>query len=340
MKKTFIALAVPALLAASAANAANVYDADGKKMDVYGRAQVNWYNDAASDSSGADLEGYGRIGVRGSVALDDKFSAFARGEWQIDSENSDYGDSKESLKTRHFYVGFDGSELGKVTFGQTDTAFYDVVGVTDIFNEWGSEANGYKGRQEGQIIYNNTFDGFRVGLSYQSADDTASIAVGSDKNGTTIKVPDLDYGYAANVGYTFANTIGLNAGYAKDEYKQNGQTASKTDWALSASYGVLGEPGVYLAGLYNESNVEGPNSFDETMQGYELAAMYTLANNWGFLAGYNFAEMKDGGDDVTDEYLLGVQYTFTSNFYTYTEYKFNQLDGADDLWTLALQYNF
>jgi outer membrane protein N len=339
MKKTLLAIAIPALFAASAVNAATVYEKDGQKFDVYGRAQVNIYNDAAAGSNDNTLEGYGRIGLRGTTVITDKVAGFARGEWQIDSENSDYTDDKESLKTRHFYVGFDGGEVGKATLGQTDTAYYDAVGVTDIFNEWGSSANAYKGRQEGQIIYNNTFGGFRVGTSYQMSDDNASLEIGSDSQGQTIKVPDLDYGYAANVGYTFASNIGINAGYAQDEYAQNGLTADKTDWALSTSYGVYGEPGLYLAGLYNESNVNGP-SYDVTLQGYELAAMYILENNWGFLAGYNYAEDKDSGDESTDNILVGAQYTFTSNFYSYAEYKVDQIEGADDQWTLALQYNY
>ncbi len=338
MKKTLLAIAIPALFAASAANAATVFDKDGQKFDVYGRAQVNVYNDTAAGSSKNTLEGYGRIGLRGTTAINDKVAGFARGEWQIDSENSDYTDNKESLKTRHFYAGFDGGEVGKVTFGQTDTAFYDAIGVTDIFNEWGSSANLYKGRQEGQIIYNNTIGGFRVGTSYQMSDDNASLELGSDNQGVTVKVPNLDYGYAANVGYTFASNIGINAGYAKDKYAQGGMSADKSDWALSTSYGVFGEPGVYLAGMYNESKVDG-EGFDVKTKGYELAATYFLANNWGLLSGYNFSKV-DGGDDVSDNYLLGAQYTFTSNFYTYAEYKFDQIDGADDQWTLALQYNF
>ena len=362
MKKTLLAIAIPALFAASAVNAATVYEKDGQKFDVYGRAQVNIYNDAAAGSNDNTLEGYGRIGLRGTTAINDKVSGFARGEWQIASENSDHSVTREcenkpadddhkvawveckstdnnQLKTRHFYAGFDGGEVGKATFGQTDTAYYDAVGVTDIFNEWGSSANAYKGRQEGQIIYNNTFAGFRVGTSYQMSDDNASISLGSDSDPTTIAVPDLDYGYAANVGYTFASNIGINAGYAQDEYAQNGLTADKTDWALSTSYGVYGEPGLYLAGLYNESNVNGP-SYDVTLQGYELAAMYILENNWGFLAGYNYAEDKDSGDESTDNILVGAQYTFTSNFYSYAEYKVDQIEGADDQWTLALQYNY
>ncbi|WP_250894956.1 porin, partial [Aeromonas dhakensis] len=74
---------------------------------------------------------------------------------------------------RHVYVGFDGSQYGKIIFGQTDTAFYDVLEPTDIFNEWGDVGNFYDGRQEGQVIYSNSFGGFKGKLSYQTNDDQA-----------------------------------------------------------------------------------------------------------------------------------------------------------------------
>ncbi|WP_234919367.1 porin, partial [Aeromonas veronii] len=74
---------------------------------------------------------------------------------------------------RHIYAGFDGSQYGKIIFGQTDTAFYDVLEPTDIFNEWGDAGNFYDGRQEGQIIYSNTFGGFKGKVSYQTNDDVA-----------------------------------------------------------------------------------------------------------------------------------------------------------------------
>ncbi len=139
MKKTLIALAVPALLVASAANAATVYEKDGQKFDVYGRAQANYYNDAASDSSGSTIEGTARLGLKGSTAINDTWSAIARGEWKVAGESSDDG----TFKVRHLYAGFDGGQYGTIIAGQTDTAFYAVVAPTDVFNEWGSYGNSY-----------------------------------------------------------------------------------------------------------------------------------------------------------------------------------------------------
>ena len=329
MKKTLLALAVPALLAASAANAATVYEKDGQKFEVTGRAQANYYNNAASDSNGSTVEGSGRLGLRGSSAINDTWSAIARGEWQIAAENSDNGDKTENFKVRHLYAGFDGSQYGTIIAGQTDTAFYTVVAPTDIFNEWGSYGNSYwgyrggaanfGGRQEGQIIYSNSFGGFRGGASYRLAEDTEN----------------LDKSYAGNLGYDFGFGVGVTVG--ADQYDSQDGLKDQSDWGLSATYGTFGE-GLYLAGVYTQSEIE-QAGVDNTHQGYELAAVYSLSNGLGFLGGYNYTE-DENDDELTDEFLVGAMYNFTSNLLGYTEFALDQRDDADNLATVALQYNF
>ncbi len=312
MKKTFLAVAIPALVSLSA-QAAVVYDKDGTKAEVYGRAQTQIVNDDLADSSDTTLENYGRLGIRGAVAINDKWTGFGRGEWQIDSESSDYNDDDESLKTRHFYAGFDGGDVGKVTIGQTDTAYYDAVAATDIFNEFGSSANGYIGRQEGQVIYSGAWGGYHAGASYQFSDDSQ----------------DLDNGYAANLGYSFDFGVSLAAGLAKTKFVDDTQD----DWAASIAWGSFGEPGIYAAALYNESKTDADKA-----KYVELAAAYTTDTDWTFLTGFN--KQVEGAPDAANYYLLGAQYNFTSNFLTYAEYKFDQAADANDQWTLALQYNF
>ena len=329
MKKTLLALAVPALLAASAANAATVYEKDGQKFEVTGRAQANYFNNAASDSNGSTVQGSARLGLRGSSAINDTWSAIARGEWQIAAENSDNGDKTENFKVRHLYAGFDGSQYGTIIAGQTDTAFYTVVAPTDIFNEWGSYGNSYwgyrggaanfGGRQEGQIIYSNSFGGFRGGASYRLAEDTEN----------------LDKSYAGNLGYDFGFGVGVTVG--ADQYDSQDGLKDQSDWGLSATYGTFGE-GLYLAGVYTQSDIE-QTGVDNTHKGYELAATYSLANGLGFLSGYNYTE-DENDVELTDEFLVGAMYNFTSNLLGYTEYVIDQRDDADDLATVALQYNF
>lgn len=347
MKKTILAIAIPALFA-SAANAAVVYDKDGTSFDIYGRVQANYYADAdnaseitSSNIGDAELIGSSRLGWSGKVALNNTWSGIAKTEWQVSAENSD-----NKFNSRHIYVGFDGTQYGKIIFGQTDTAFYDVLEPTDIFNEWGDYGNFYDGRQEGQIIYSNTYGGFKGKVSYQTNDDEA-VKV-SDMGGQTVTTvfPDLkrNYGYAAAVGYDFDFGLGLNGGYAYSDLESttNGNSGDKSEWALGAHYAING---FYFAGVYTEGDVKNDTTgYKGEGRGYELAASYNV-DAWTFLAGYNFKEGKDNSagssyEDMVDETLLGVQYSFTSKLKAYTEYKIQGIDELDDEFTVALQYNF
>ena len=344
-----LAIAIPALFA-SAANAAVVYDKDGTSFDIYGRVQANYYGDSdnpnpltQADTQGdAELIGTSRLGWSGKVALNNTWSAIAKTEWQVAAENSD--DSK--FKSRHIYAGFDGTQYGKIIFGQTDTAFYDVLEATDIFNEWGSYGNFYDGRQEGQIIYSNSFGGFKGKLSYQTNDNEAVKVADVGGNSFTTEFPGIkrNYGYAAAAGYDFDFGLGLNAGYAYSDLESttNTNTGEKSEWALGAHYAING---FYFAGVYTEGDLKNDTTgYKGEGRGYELAASYNV-DAWTFLAGYNFKEGKDNTagssyEDMVDETLLGVQYAFTSKLKAYTEYKIQGIDKMDDEFTVALQYNF
>ncbi len=161
MQKTLIAMTLTTLLAASA-NAATVFDKDGQKFDVYGRLQGKIYDKTAAAEDKSTLKGDARFGLKGSQAIVDGLSGIANGEWQIAAEGED--DSK--FTTRDAYVGLDGSEKGTLIFGRAYTAYYDVIAVTDYFNEWGDAGSANPGRQDGQIIYHGAWNGFSAAASY------------------------------------------------------------------------------------------------------------------------------------------------------------------------------
>ncbi|WP_429086200.1 porin [Aeromonas allosaccharophila] len=359
MKKTILAIAIPALFA-SAANAAVIYDKDGTNFDVYGRVQAT-YTGEYDDKDGT-LLGESRLGWSGKIALNNTWSGIAKTEWQVASENSDNinKDTKSQAKgestggkfeARHIYVGFDGTQYGKVIFGQTDTAYYDSIAATDIFNQWGSEGNIYDGRQEGQIIYSNSFGGFHGKVSYQTSDSAVTSVkdIGSGTVSKTTQDVKLNQGYGAAAGYKFDFGLGFDAGYNRSDLEATldrvgfftkGSKFEKSDWAISSNYGING---FYFAAMYNETDLKNKATGNKHEgKGYELAASYNV-DAWTFLAGYNKEETRAPGasyEDSVEATLLGVQYAFTSKLKAYTEYRIEGLDKGDDQWAVALQYNF
>ncbi|WP_427978566.1 porin [Agarivorans sp.] len=337
MKKTILAVAIPALFAASA-QAANVYDADGVSADVYGRMQF----DISDDGTDTNGEGSARMGFKLSSVIGDGVSAIAKGEWQIAGENSD--DSE--FTARHLYAGFDFDDAGSVVFGQSDTAFYYAVAPTDIFNTYGYEAFTLieDGRQEGQIMYAGEFGGFVLNASYQFKDDSFQLSAGNPDAG----FPGVDTGYAldnsyaATIGYNFDFGFGIYGGYHVEDFA----VGEKKNLALSASYSW---EDLYVAAVYVKSDLDDIviGAFEPSeLTGYDIVLSYGFADAATFYTGYaaQEAEGKVNGAnakaDTADAFKLGLQYDFNSNMKAWAEYKVDGLEGADDQWTLAVQYNF
>lgn len=78
MKRKVLAMLVPALLVAGAANAAEVYNKDGNKLDLYGKvAGLHYF----SDDAGSDGDkSYARIGFKGETQIADQFTGY--GQWE------------------------------------------------------------------------------------------------------------------------------------------------------------------------------------------------------------------------------------------------------------------
>lgn len=313
MKKTILALAITGLFATTA-QAANVYDADGVSADVYGRMQF----EVRENGSDTDGVGTARMGFDAKSAITSDISAIAKGEWQIASENSTADD--EEFDTRHLYVGFESAAYGKLIFGQTDSAFYQAIAATDMYNKFGygafdnGDASVDMGRQEGQIIYSGEFAGVYVGASYQFQDAANHI----------------DDTYALTLGYSMAD-FAVYGGALIQEFDN---AENKTSYALSASYTM---DDLYLAAAYAGSEQDLVADY----QGYDFFASYAIdaAKVYG---GYTFQE-KEAGATTTDHYeaiTMGASYSLNANMLAWIEYKADLISGNDDVLNIAVQYNF
>lgn len=351
MKKTILAIAIPALFA-SAAHATNIYDKSGSTVDITGNLRSQWIGNNDDDVS--DLNGRARVGFSAKTAITDTWSAIAKGEWQYTAQkstevkSSTVADVKDKngnvigrktkgneITSREVYVGLDGSQFGKIRFGQMDTVYNDVINKADIANEFSGQASGYDGRQEGQVRYDGSWSGVVVGGSYY----TSNSSYDADSNWGTNYKGDVDHGYAAKVGYDapFGLSVVIG-GERKDFNATTSKTASdvetKKDGAFGVSYTLNG---LYLGAQYNKTTTTSFAGDETKYRGYELAASYTI-DAWTPYVVYDNSKEKDAAY-LSTYTTLGLSYAFTSNFNAYGEYVVDNT-AADDKYLLGLLYAF
>lgn len=81
MNRKVLALLVPALLVAGAANAAEIYNKNGNKLDLYGKVDGLRY---FSDDAGSDGDqSYARIGFKGETQINDMLTGYGQWEYNI-----------------------------------------------------------------------------------------------------------------------------------------------------------------------------------------------------------------------------------------------------------------
>ena len=345
MKKKIIALTVTSLLATTA-QAANVYDAEGTTADIYGRVQLDIEDPGADDVTGV---GSARFGFKASSEVAPGLKAITHGEWQLDAENSNTDDA---ISARHVYLGVDHETTGRFLFGQTNTAFYQAVAATDIFHSYGYAAFGgiEDGRQEGQFVYDATFARVYVGASYQFSNKDFEVSMGNpDVRGNIVDTGlKLDSAYALTLGYKFAFGLDVYAGYHDENLSGGNADGTKSNMALSAGYS-LGD--LYLGAAVVQAEYSGDNLLDGIVHlvddtkllGYDLVASYNVLTNVSVYGGYATKEAEfsyQSNMDQADEFTLGAAYKLNSNAKVWGEYKVDNIDGADNVWTIAAQYNF
>ena len=82
MKLKLVAVAVTTLLAAGVTNAAEIYNKDGNKLDLYGKMQGLHY--FSSDKGERGDNSYARLGVKGETQITDQLTGF--GQWEYNMQ--------------------------------------------------------------------------------------------------------------------------------------------------------------------------------------------------------------------------------------------------------------
>jgi outer membrane protein N len=359
MKRKVLAILVPALLMAGAANAAEMYNKDGNKVDLYGKVDArHTFSDNAGDDGD---ETYVQIGFKGESQITNDLTGY--GQWEDKTYANDTAGAGDKSFNRLAYAGLKYAEFGSFDYGRNYGVVYDVEAWTDMLPVFGGDSytwtdNFMNGRANGLATYRNSgffglVDGLNFALQYQGNNEGSN--ANEDQEGTkngheNVRFQNGD-GFGMSTSYDFDFGLSLGAAYSSSD-RSNAQEGmgrnsaliaggEKADvWTVGAKYDANS---IYLAMMYAQTRNMTPYGdygiADET-QNFEAVAQYQFdfglrpSLAWVYSKGKDMTYPGNGsnpqgqhGDmDLVNYIDLGMTYTFNKNFSTYVDYKINLLD--------------
>ncbi|KNZ85541.1 porin [Providencia stuartii] len=347
MKRNILAMVIPALLAAGAANAAEVYNKDGNKLDVYGKVDVrHYFADAkgSGDTSSEDGDDSRvRLGVKGDTQITDQLTGFGRFEWETKTNKAE--DNNEN-KNRLAYAGLKFADFGSIDYGRNYGVVYDTNAWTDVFPLWGADTmaqsdNFMTSRNRNLLTYrnNNAFgyvDGLSFALQYQGKNgDNNKSSAGADK-----VAKDNGDGYGFSAAYDLGWGVSLGGGYSNSSRTPKQQHETTAGGQKAQAWNVGGKfdaNNVYLAAMYgqtlNMTRYGSDDNIANKTENVELVAQYLFDFGLKPSIGYNQSKGKDlgawGNKDLVKYVSVGSYYYFNKNMSAVVDYKINLLKDND-----------
>ncbi|PBI78083.1 porin [Rahnella victoriana] len=380
MKLKALALIIPALLVAGAANSAEIYNKDGNKLDLYGKvdARHQFSNNAGDDGD----ETYVRVGFKGETQISDQLTGYGQWEYNVQANNSENSGTAGNA-TRLGFAGLKFADFGSFDYGRNYGVVYDVEAWTDMLPVFGGDSYTYTdnfmvGRTNGVATYRNTdffgeVKGWNFALQYQGANDgnnnSEDFQFGEGtNNGRDVRHQNGD-GFGISTTYDFGMGITAGAAYASsdrtnDQVNMTTADGDKADvWTIGAKYDANN---LYLATMYAETRNMTPYGDGDFVanktQNFEVTAQYQF--DFGLRPEISYLQSKgkdlnantsradnDNDKDLVKYVSVGANYYFNKNMSTYVDYKINLLDNDDEFYTnhgistddvvgVGLQYQF
>ncbi|EMD9174835.1 porin OmpC [Cronobacter turicensis] len=379
MKVKVLSLLVPALLVAGSVNAAEIYNKDGNKLDLFGKVDAEHY---FSDDKGADGDQtYMRIGFKGETQVNDQITGYGQWEYQIQGNTAE---NDNQSWTRVAFAGLKFGDAGSFDYGRNYGVIYDVTSWTDVLPEFGGDTYGadnfLQSRGNGIATYRNTdffglVDGLNFALQYQGKN--GSVSGENDSTGGRSLLKQNGDGYGMSLTYDLGEGFSVGGAMATskrtaDQNASNAALFGEGDHAEVYSGGLKYDANnIYLAAQYSQtynatrfgtSNGDRSNiyGFADKAQNFEVVAQYQFDFGLRPSVAYLQSRGKDianktTGESFGDQDLLkyvdvGATYYFNKNMSTFVDYKINLLDdnkftrqagiGTDDVVAVGLVYQF
>lgn len=365
MKKFVVAVTAVAgaVMAAGMANAAEIYNKDGNKLDLYGKVDGLHYFSSNKNKDGD--QSYMRLGFKGETQINEQVTGYGQWEYQINTNRPEDGDTSNSPQsyTRLAFAGLSFGNAGSIDYGRNYGVLYDIGAWTDMLPEFGNDSyensdNFMTGRANGLLTYrNNGFfglvDGLNFALQYQGKNDGNNWK-GDTWDGTPLsnnsrKIAGQN-GDGFGLSATYDAGMGISAGAAytnsnrtsEQKYRDDGGNKAEA-WTAGLKYDAND---VYLAANYTQTrNMTWFNIADDSRIGQDNQKDYDgdfahKTDNWEVVAQYQFdsglrpsvaylqsrARNTGYGDfDLVKYADVGATYNFNKNMSAYVDYKINLL---------------
>ncbi|CAM6386067.1 MULTISPECIES: porin OmpC [Escherichia] len=371
MKTKLIAVVISTLLAAGAVNAAEIYNKDGNKLDLYGK--VNGLHYFSKDDSKNGDKTYARLGFKGETQITYELTGYGQFEYEFKA-NGPESEGSHKDKTRLAFAGLKFDQFGSLDYGRNYGVAYDIGAWTDVLPEFGADTwiqtdVFMTKRGTGLATYrNNDFFGLVEGLNfavqYQGKNDTWNHRSQSGReqtegngDGFGISSSYTYEGFAVGAAYTHSDrTVGQQELAKINSINASGKAAEM--WVAGLKYDANN---IYLAATYAETlnmthfgnSWTGPYIANKT-QNIELVAQYQF--DFGLRPSVAYLKSKGkelerwDSQDLVEYIDLGTSYYFNKNMSTYVDYKINLLDdtsftkqssiNTDNIVAVGLVYQF
>ncbi len=358
MKKLTVAISAVAasVLMAMSAQAAEIYNKDSNKLDLYGKVNAKHYF-SSNDADDGDTT-YVRLGFKGETQINDQLTGFGQWEYEFKGNRAEsQGSSKD--KTRLAFAGLKFGDYGSIDYGRNYGVAYDIGAWTDVLPEFGGDTWTQTdvfmtGRTTGVATYRNSnffglVDGLNFAVQYlgKNERDTARRSNGDGVGGS------ISYEYE---GFGIVGAYGAADRTNLQEESSLGKGKKAEQWATGLKYDANN---IYLAANYGETRNATPitNKFTNTSgfanktQDVLLVAQYQFDFGLRPSIAYTKSKAKDvegiGDVDLVNYFEVGATYYFNKNMSTYVDYIINQIDsdnklgvGSDDTVAVGIVYQF
>ncbi|MGL9769505.1 MAG: porin [Sodalis sp. (in: enterobacteria)] len=348
MRLQYLFVLVSAVAIATSVGAAEVYNEDGNKLNLFGVLNGTRY--ISSDDARNSDRSLVRYGFKGEAKLSEGITGFGTWEQEVGLSHAESEGVKSNF-TRLGFVGIKFADSGSLDYGRNYGVLYDLGAWTCMMPEFGGDTsvidNFMTGRTNGVFTYRNTnffgmIDGLSFALQYQGKNETKK----DEKGGRGLNEANGD-GYGMSVTYDFDNGISTGAAYTSSNrtlaQRMINNSYNEDKKAEAYSFGLKYDAdNLYLAALYSETRnmTSYGDSSDQAKHGLankahnlELVAQYALdfglRPSVGYLQSRIDSDYQGKSQNIKKYLEAGAGYKFNKNMLTFVDYRINLLSKND-----------